>query len=88
MNEKARKITGIVMSCIAYSFAIFVPIIKSNATYSIISFLAVLLEDAAIQIRKRCTRLDEINEIYQKCTEEEKEEIYEFIIKYDKTKTH
>lgn len=76
MKEKTRKIIGIAMSCIAYSFAIFVPIIKSNVTYSIISFLAVLLEDVAIQIRKRCTRLDEINEIY------------EFIIKYDKTKTH
>lgn len=83
----SEKTISIFVSCFIYTVAIITQIVikpTTNIWYAAITLFAILLEAVAQRIKSLYNRSDEIQKIFQKCSEKEKEEIYDYVKKYDK----
>ncbi len=83
----AKQIFGIALTLIVYIASIIIPIAEfliNHTTFTLAGIISILLEDFAIWLRKQYHREDEISKIFENATEKEKEEIYNFVKKYEK----
>lgn len=88
ITEKQRKVWIVViffLTLICISISIF-EITKSQTYYSIPGTIIEIISTFVFPlIKKQYHRGEQISKIFEKCSENEKKEIYEYIKKFDKT---
>lgn len=78
---------GIVLTFTAYLASIILPIAEyyfCHTIFSLVGVISMILEEIATNLRKQYHRGDELSKIFEDATIQEKDEIYNFVKKYEK----